>query len=218
MNLTNTANEIREHHAHARRAFAETMEHALEAGRLLALAKAGMAHGTFGAWVEQHCGFSDRTARRYMQLHAHREALPEGAGVRGALEHLREPRIHAVTVSMKTDTVSDLEVRDQFAGPLGQRPAYMAALGKASFTGDLAKRFWLVWEVAGNFAHALHMPVDERNERDCIATFTKSPIRYDFLGEQLEALGLPAADRREWLPIALNTALQIRAIAAGYSQ
>ena len=58
---------------HARSA----LTHAVEAGRLLADAKAALSHGDFGPWLAENITFSDRTARGYMRLHRERDRLRE---------------------------------------------------------------------------------------------------------------------------------------------
>ncbi len=95
---------IRQLHLEARDLAEQAIERALEAGRLLAEVKAELKHGEFGSWVSANCGFTDRTARRYMRLYENRDALPVGGGIRAALEHL------------KSDTVSvfDLDALDPF--------------------------------------------------------------------------------------------------------
>jgi hypothetical protein len=98
------AAEIRRHHDAVHAAARTAIEHALAAGRLLAEVKETLPHGAFEDWLAANCTFSSRTARRYMQLHAHRDALPAGAGVKVALAHLKTD-----TVSELPDDVSDLQ-------------------------------------------------------------------------------------------------------------
>lgn len=77
---------------------------------------------------------------------------------------------------------------------------------------DRAGALWIVWEVEGNFAHAIKVP-PARGEDD-EAIWTKQPIRFDWLESQLEEMGLPAANESEWRAVPLETALKIREIAA----
>jgi len=89
---------IRQLHLEAHSLADQAIERALEAGRFLVEVKRDLAHGEFGPWVEKHCGFTDRTARRYMRLHLHRDSLPANTGINSALEHI------------KTDTVSVFDI------------------------------------------------------------------------------------------------------------
>ncbi len=62
------AAEIQAADGRCRRNAEESAAAAIEAGRKLIEAKALLAHGAWGAWLQDHAGLSDRTARRYMQL------------------------------------------------------------------------------------------------------------------------------------------------------
>lgn len=95
--ITGHAARIRELHAEAQALAEGAIERALEAGELLAEVKETLPHGDFGAWVEENCGFTVRTAQRYMRLHEHRGLLPDGTGVKAAL------------AAIKSDTVSHLD-------------------------------------------------------------------------------------------------------------
>src|SRR5215469_12503194 len=44
------------------------LQQALRLGELLLQAKAKVAHGRFGKWLEKNCELSERSAQRYMQL------------------------------------------------------------------------------------------------------------------------------------------------------
>lgn len=89
------AAEIRAAHARVKMSTLMAAEQAVEAGRLLIEARALVAHGGWADWLARHVGFSDRSARRYMQLaragfnsatvaefglRATAEALAEGSG------------------------------------------------------------------------------------------------------------------------------------------
>jgi hypothetical protein len=188
-NLTNQAAEIRRHHEAVAAAARTAMEHALAAGALLTEVKTALSHGTFEAWVAENCNFSARTARRYMQLDAHRGTLPAGAGVRAALEQI------------KTATVSEMKAA----------PAWLPALGEAAIHGQFAARsqsFWIIWPVEGGYAHAVAFLLD-RQESIC----TKRPIRHHMIGRQLEAMDMPDPDGAEWKSIPLEVALELNTIA-----
>jgi len=65
----NLADEIHHHHEQACGCARDAIRHALMAGALLQRAKQELAHGEFGAWIEEHLpAISRATAHRYMQL------------------------------------------------------------------------------------------------------------------------------------------------------
>src|ERR1051326_4295337 len=66
--LPTLASSIHEEHLACIEAARNSVEHARRCGELLIQAKTQVAHGEWGAWVEAHCGFADRTARMYMQI------------------------------------------------------------------------------------------------------------------------------------------------------
>ena len=66
--LNELAGNIRAAHTACRAAAEMSAERALEAGRWLIEAKALVKHGDWADWLEANVGFSQRTARRYMQL------------------------------------------------------------------------------------------------------------------------------------------------------
>ena len=69
---------------HIRKTYSQLEQHtrsavqkALRLGELLLAAKAAVAHGKFGKWVERKCPFSERQAERYMTLARERNTLDE---------------------------------------------------------------------------------------------------------------------------------------------
>ena len=69
MNITTTtAAEINRHHDLARSKATEAMNHAMEAGKLLLEAKAGLEHGAWSAWLQSNVMVTPRQAQRYMAL------------------------------------------------------------------------------------------------------------------------------------------------------
>jgi len=73
--LTDLAAEINEEHHACERAALAAVRHALEAGRLLEEAKAGVKRGGWAGWLAKNFDGSQRTAQVYMQLHANRAEL-----------------------------------------------------------------------------------------------------------------------------------------------
>lgn len=128
-NLDAIGSRVRELHTEARALAGKAIERALEAGELLCTAKARLAHGEFGPWVEMHCGFSDRTARRYMRLHDNRDLLPYGVGIKAALESIKTDTVAAFNI----DAVSPFDwIRYDLADgtriditPAAEHPGYM---------------------------------------------------------------------------------------------
>lgn len=59
---------INAEHRQAKADARSAIEHAAHCGELLIEAKSELPHGQWRAWVEAHCEFSCRTARRYMQV------------------------------------------------------------------------------------------------------------------------------------------------------
>jgi hypothetical protein len=191
--LKSQAAEIQQHHAAITAAACTAMEHALAAGALLADVKEELPHGAFEPWVASNCNFTTRTARRYLQLHAHRNALPAGAGVKAALAHL------------KTDTVSD------FAGMGFFAPKWLPSIGKAVIHGDIAESFWIVWLEEKGFARAIGLNLSPL-AHPATGISTKRPIRAELISEQLKAMELPDPDEADWRPIPLKLAHELDAL------
>jgi hypothetical protein len=191
--LKSSADEIRRHHEAAHAAARNAIAHALAAGRLLAEVKGALPHGAFEDWLSANCAFSSRTARRYMRLHEHRDALPPGAGVKAAIEHL------------KTDTVSETDDPSNV-------PAWLPALGKAVIHGSLMESCWMVWPIEGGYASVAAWVVDKADPEMTDTIFTKRPIRSDYISEQLAAMQLADPDAARWREIPLSIALKFDAI------
>ena len=76
---------------HEIQASAELMaERAIAAGNMLIEAKAALPHGQWQAWLNDHVGMSDRSARRYMQISRSglETATVADLGIRAAAEAL----------------------------------------------------------------------------------------------------------------------------------
>jgi hypothetical protein len=80
------AGDIRQAHAESR----ASAEKAIVAGQLLVEAKGIVRHGQWSTWLDKNVGFSERTARRYMQLAQAGLSSADVApfGIRAAVEHL----------------------------------------------------------------------------------------------------------------------------------
>lgn len=66
--LTATAQAINEAHERAKALADTAIGWAVKCGELLAAKKSALPHGEFGPWVAKNCNFSDRQARRYMEV------------------------------------------------------------------------------------------------------------------------------------------------------
>lgn len=94
---------IRHEHEAASAAAGAALQHALEAGRLLAVAKAAIPHGSWEAYLRDGCSIAPRTASLYQRLHRHRDQLPNrqhvaDLSVRQAARLLERPKAKAEPV------------------------------------------------------------------------------------------------------------------------
>jgi len=110
---------IRQEHEAASAAAGAALRHALEAGRLLAEARAAISHGAWESYVRESCGIAPRTASLYLRLHRHRDRLPNrqhvaDLSVRQAARLLERPRVKAEPVAAVPEPVAD----EQAAGSL----------------------------------------------------------------------------------------------------
>lgn len=86
-----TAESVNAAHRMAKQCAETAIDHAVTCGKLLAQRKASMAHGEFTAWVEQWCEFSDRQARRYMEVAAKTDTRVRFESMRQALGYDKPP-------------------------------------------------------------------------------------------------------------------------------
>ena len=97
-NLGGLAERINAEHRACETAVNSALTHAMNAGGMLSEAKASLPHGAFGPWLEENFAGSDRTARAYMRVHAHRDELEEKRqssatlSLDGALKALSAPK------------------------------------------------------------------------------------------------------------------------------
>lgn len=93
---------IRTAHEAASAAARSALEHALECGRLLAQARAGIPHGGWEKYLSDTCGIAPRTGRLYLRLHEHRGRLQNrqrvaGLTIREAAKVIAQPRPEVAT-------------------------------------------------------------------------------------------------------------------------
>lgn len=92
----NLTEQINAEHRAVEDAARSAVEHAMNAGDMLAEKKASLQHGEWGAWLAQHFEGSQNTAGVYMKLARNREALgnsqhARNLSIRGALAELDSP-------------------------------------------------------------------------------------------------------------------------------
>ena len=68
---------INEAHARAMAGMRTACAAAVDVGTLLEEAKAAIPHGKWAAWVDEHCDFGDRQARRYIKIARDVNGLPD---------------------------------------------------------------------------------------------------------------------------------------------
>lgn len=109
---------IRREHEAASTAARTALGHALEAGRLLAEAKAAIPHGRWEQYVRAACDIAPRTASLYLRLHRHRDRLPNRQhvaelSVRQAARLLEQPRTKAEMVlpAVEAEQADELRLR-----------------------------------------------------------------------------------------------------------
>jgi putative heme iron utilization protein len=107
--LEKLAEEINEEHRSFRRAFKATFRSALRAGDLLNEAKEQAGHGNWGAWIEENCEFSERTARVYMRLANNRDKVEEMLKTAEPADLSIEGVLHELATPASTSPVSTWE-------------------------------------------------------------------------------------------------------------
>jgi hypothetical protein len=113
------AERINKEHRQVEAAVTAALDHALKAGELLVQAKEGVPHGSWGAWLAENFDGSDRTARAYMRVYAHREELEANRqssatlSLDGALKALSAPK--DAPRPERPTTLEELEARAEDA-------------------------------------------------------------------------------------------------------
>lgn len=103
--LPTLAQQINAAHARCEATAQTALQHALEAGRLLAQAKAAVDHGQWLPWLQSNCTVSIRAAQTYLRLHEHRDRLSNAQRVahlpvRDALRMIAAPRLAKATAAV----------------------------------------------------------------------------------------------------------------------
>lgn len=193
---------IRHEHEAASRAARSALGHALEAGRLLAEAKAVIPHGSWEAYLRDGCSIAPRTARLYLRLHRHRDRLPNRQhvaelSVRQASRLLEQPKAKAETVFpvAEAEGIDELRLRV----PEWYRP------GRRHYGNHPSGWFFETWpHPAGEqWAHFfICSPMSGYpGEEGSTITGPKRGIRVDALEWAMDrqtANGMPSLDDAEW--------------------
>lgn len=114
--LLDLATQINAEHDAAGAAMSSALSHAVNAGRLLIEAKGTVDHGEWADWLSDNVTFTDRTARRYVQLATQLPELEAISGhavsdlpVREALKLLAKPKATAKTPRAPKETPPESE-------------------------------------------------------------------------------------------------------------
>lgn len=119
--LTTLADKVNAEHRACEQAAGAALGHAINAGELLTEVKAGLPHGSFGAWLQKNFAGSDRTARAYMRVYANREELEAKRqssatlSLDGALKELSTPKEGRLSASDGGGTQGTSEKREKGA-------------------------------------------------------------------------------------------------------
>lgn len=144
---------IRQEHAAVSAAAQSALQHALEAGRLLADARRNISHGSWESYVRDSCGIPPRTASLYLRLHRNRDRLPNrqhvaDLSVRQAARLLEQPKV-------KTEPVHGDPTKAE----------YWAAKINAAWAGAIDHMEADVEDIAASLSDD-SMPPKERRKRD----------------------------------------------------
>ena len=102
-------------HAHEAccRAAGDALTHALNAGELLAQAKAQCQHGQWSQWLADNFSGSDRTARAYMRIASHREEIEAKRQTTADLTLERALNYIAPRQRKEPDTAAQLQAHER---------------------------------------------------------------------------------------------------------
>ncbi len=111
MNELSTTNQIIYHHHEAQAHAQNAVDHAIQAGWLLAQVKASTEHGQWIPLLES-LGISARQAQRYMQVHRHREQLANTSRVshlslRDALRETSKPKARTPLLALPRERIAE---------------------------------------------------------------------------------------------------------------
>lgn len=91
--LTELAQRANEAATECEKASVSALQHAFDCGEALIAAKAKVAHGQWERWLRDHFLYSERHARRFMDLAAYRTRVSDSPSLREALADLSRLRL-----------------------------------------------------------------------------------------------------------------------------
>ena len=161
--LASLVERINEEHRACEAAVAATLLHAIRCGELLIEAKAGVAQGSWLAWLAANFEASEDTAQVYMRLARHKAELIEEDAERARFSSIRTALV-AIAPSQPMPTVphtagplSDGErqrraamVAERKGQRLAQRAEYALRTGNHEVPADASPGAWeyALWEAA----------------------------------------------------------------------
>lgn len=123
--VTGTSEDrIRFLHQRIHDAARRSVKDAIEIGRLLSERRAQLEHGKYMRWIASTLPFSDRTARRYVELYENRENLGEDVStLTEAYRAVAEATVEAAQMELEIETsqISD-DPREEVRGELDDEP------------------------------------------------------------------------------------------------
>lgn len=129
-----TAKDINDEHKLAKRYAEDAVAHAIRCGELLVAMKKKLGHGDFGPWVEKHCEFTHRHARRYMEATRKTDSRVRFDSLRqllGVEPKPQKPRDQTPASKVIAEVAAPVEPARTLAVPSPAQP--IAAIDKAPF-------------------------------------------------------------------------------------
>lgn len=138
---------IRQEHAAVSAAAQSALQHALEAGRLLADARRNIPHGSWESYVKDSCGIAPRTASLYLRLHRKRDRLPNrqhvaDLSVRQAARLLEQPKVKTEAPARE---VLDVKAEAAEVSLFGPAPSWYRPGVECNGYHHPTKWFFQVW-------------------------------------------------------------------------
>jgi hypothetical protein len=154
-----SAKDVNDAHRLARANAETAVEHAVRCGKLLQKIKRELPHGSFQAWIEKHCDFTDKQARRYIKASTKVGLAAQIGSLTHLLGEVRTPKI-GLTIDKKasektqvvdsTGTKTDARVRfdyDKSSAKKATPPESSAARKSVTTTADTESEMPSVEEI-----------------------------------------------------------------------
>lgn len=177
VDLKQLASDINADHTAAAGLMGKVLDHARRAGDSLIKAKDSMPYGRFGAWIKEHCRFSERTARNYMLIARNWLVIEE--------------RQRAAEVDSVREAVRILAESEPFELP----PVGQMLFGVISTAGEMTEWTYIVVEAVGE--HWIRAAI-----ANDMLTYDRRGWRRDTFCHWLRVMDLGAEfwDSIEWYP------------------